>query len=378
MHIAFEAKRAFNNFTGLGNYSRFVISALKEQYPKEQYSLFTPQVSTRDEAAHFLKENKEITVLPSGLWKAGALKSAWRSKRIGKLAEKEDVDVFHGLSNELPSGLKNRTKKIVTIHDLIFLRYPDFYPFIDRRIYKKKFKSACKKADEIIAISEQTKKDIIEFFDIDSSKIHVVYQGVHPIYKQELKTRRLLYLLDQYSLHQPYFLYVGSIEDRKNAKDLVQAFKLVLDQVNHDLLLLIVGKRTDYQKEVEKEINDLRLDQNVRIYNNIPFTELPYLYKGAVASVYPSSFEGFGIPVLESLSVGTSVVTGNQSAMKEAGGKHALYANPKNHEELASQMVKLADDNAFNEQLLVGVEGHLVQFSAEKIAGDLMGIYKAP
>lgn len=376
MHIAFEAKRAFNNFTGLGNYSRFVISALKENYPDEHYSLYTPKVSKREEAANFYKQNKEITVLPTGLWKAGSMKSAWRSKRIGKLAGKQKADVFHGLSNELPSGLKDNTKKIVTIHDLIFLRYPDFYPIIDRNIYKKKFKSACKKADEIIAISEQTKTDIIEFFDIDSSRISVVYQGVHPIYKQDLKTRRLLYLLEQYSLHQPYFLYVGSIEDRKNAKDLVQAFKLVLDQVKHDLLLLIIGKKTDYQREVEKEINKLKLDQNVRIYNNIPFTELPYLYKGAVASVYPSSFEGFGIPVLEALSVGTFVVTGNQSAMKEAGGKHALYADPKNHEELAAQMVKLADDNEFNEQLLKGVDSHLEQFSSRKIAGDLMGIYQ--
>lgn len=376
MHIAFEAKRAFNNFTGLGNYSRFVISALKEHYPEEKYSLYTPKVSKREEATNFYKANKDITILPSGLWKAGSMKSAWRSKRIGKLAMKQNADVFHGLSNELPSGLKGNAKKIVTIHDLIFLRYPDFYPFIDRNIYKKKFKSACKKADEIIAISEQTKTDIIEFFDIDSSKINVIYQGVHPIYKQELKTRRLLYLLDQYSLHQPYFLYVGSIEDRKNAKDLVQAFKLVLDQVKHDLLLLIVGKKTDYQKEVEKEINKLKLDQNVRIYNNIPFTELPYLYKGAVASVYPSSFEGFGIPVLESLSTGTAVVTGNQSAMKEAGGEHALYADPKNHEELASQMVKLADDNEFNEQLIKGVDSHLEQFSSGKIARDLMELYQ--
>lgn len=376
MHIAFEAKRAFNNFTGLGNYSRFVIFSLKKHHPEQQYSLYTPKVSKRDEATNFYKENKDITILPSGLWKAGSLKSAWRSKRIGKLAEKQKTDVFHGLSNELPSGLKASTKKIVTIHDLIFLRYPDFYPFVDRKIYAKKFKSACNKADEIIAISEQTKNDVIEFFDIDSSKINVVYQGVHPIYNQEVKTRRLLYLLDQYSLHQPYFLYVGSIEDRKNAKDLVQAFKLVLDQVKHDLLLLIVGKKTDYQKEVEKEINALRLGQSVRIYNNIPFTELPYLYKGAVASVYPSSFEGFGIPVLESLAVGTSVVTGNQSAMKEAGGKHALYADPKNHEELAAQMVKLADDNDFNEQLIKGVDSHLAQFSSKKIAGDLMDLYK--
>jgi len=376
MHIAFEAKRAFNNFTGLGNYSRFVISALRKHYPDEQYSLYTPKVSKHEEASNFYKQNKDITFLPSGLWKSGSMRKVWRSKRIGSLAESQNVDVFHGLSNELPTGLKSSTKKIVTIHDLIFLRYPDFYPFIDRKIYKRKFKSACKRADEIIAISEQTKSDIVEFFNVDATKINVVYQGVHPFYSQELNTSRLLYLLDRYSLHQPYFLYVGSIEDRKNAKDLVKAFKLVLDQVKHDLLLLIVGKKTDYQKEVEQEIKALKLEQSVRIYNQIPFSDLPYLYKGALASVYPSSFEGFGIPVLESLSVGTSVVTGDLSAMKEAGGKHALYADPKNHEELASQMIRLADDNELNEELVHNVEAHLKQFTQEKIANDLMQIYK--
>ncbi|WMN06311.1 glycosyltransferase family 1 protein [Marivirga arenosa] len=376
MHIAFEAKRAFNNFTGLGNYSRFVISSLRKYYPDEEYSIFTPKLSKHSEALSFFKENKESTIQPSGLWKLGSLKNIWRSKRIGRIAEKHDVDVFHGLSNELPSGLKNSTKKVVTIHDLIFLRYPEFYPLIDRKIYKKKFKSACNNADEVIAVSEQTKQDLIEFFGYPEDKISVVYQGVHPIYNQELKTRRLLYLLDHYNLHQPYFLYVGSIEDRKNAKDLVMAFKLVLNQVKDDLLLLIVGKKTAYQAEVEKEITNLGLDHNVRIYNKTPFSDLPYLYKGALASVYPSSFEGFGIPVLESLSVGTSVVAGNQSAMKEAGGKHALYADPKNHESLASQMVKLAEDNNFNEQLLNNVESHLAKFTQEEIAHDLMKIYK--
>lgn len=376
MLIAFDAKRAYNNFTGLGNYSRFVISSLRKCYPDEQYILYTPKILDHMEAADFYEKNKEVTVLPSGLWKTGAMRSLWRSKKIGKLAESQNVDVFHGLSNELPSGLGKGTKKIVTIHDLIFLRYPEFYPLIDRKIYTHKFKSACKRADEIIAISEQTKNDIIEFFDVDPVKINVVYQGVHPVYNQEIKTERLLHLLNRYSLHQPYFLYVGSIEDRKNAKDLVRAFKLALGQVEHDLLLLIVGKKTAYQKEVEKEIKELKLDQNVRIYNKIPFSELPYLYKGAVASVYPSSFEGFGIPVLESLSVGTSVVTGNQSAMREAGGKHALYADPKNQEELAAQMVKLAESNEFNESLMIGVENHLAQFSQEKIVEDLMRIYR--
>jgi glycosyltransferase involved in cell wall biosynthesis len=285
--------------------------------------------------------------------------------------------VFHGLSNELPSGLGTDIRKIVTIHDLIFLRHPEFYPSIDRMIYKKKVNSACTKADVIIAVSEQTKQDIIEFFGIEPSKIQVVYQGLHPIYLQDVKSERMVYLLRQYQLMQPYFLYVGSIEERKNAERLVRSFKLVLDQVDDDLLLLIVGKSTDYQEKVEKTVADLGLEQNVRILNKVPFNDLPFLYKGAIASVYPSLFEGFGIPVLESLMMKTPVVAGTGSSLQEAGGQHALYANPENTEDLAQQMLRMATETGIGDSLLHNVETHLAQFTSEKVASELLTIYRS-
>lgn len=177
MHIAFEAKRAFNNFTGLGNYSRFVISALKENYPEEHYSLYTPKISKREEAANFYKQNKEITVMPSGLWKAGSMKSAWRSKRIGKLAVKQKADVFHGLSNELPSGLKDNIKKIVTIHDLIFLRYPDFYPFIDRKIYKKNLSQRATRQMKSLQLVSKRKLISLIFLMLIRPKLRLFTKG---------------------------------------------------------------------------------------------------------------------------------------------------------------------------------------------------------
>lgn len=375
MKIAFDAKRAFNNFTGLGNYSRFVIDALAENFPEDEHLLFTPKVADHAEAAAFYKRKKDQVQSPRGLYKSSLMQSAWRSRQTGKIASAKNYDVFHGLSNELPSGLNKKIKKIVTIHDLIFLRYPEFYPWMDRQIYKKKFKSACEKADQIIAVSEQTKKDIIEFFGTDPQKIHVVYQGVHPIYQQEIKPNRMIYMIEQYQLMQPYFLYVGSIEERKNAESLVRAFKLVLDQVKDDLLLLIVGKKTDYQNQVEKTIEELNLGGSVRILNKVPFNNLPFLYKGALASVYPSTFEGFGIPVLESLMMRTPVVAGKGSSLMEAGGKHALYADPKNNEEMAGQMLKLATENGIGDEIMKGVENHLSQFTSTTIAGEIKKVY---
>lgn len=376
MKIAYDAKRAFNNFTGLGNYSRFIIDAMAQTFKEDEHLLFTPKIAEHSDAETFLKHHKNKVQLPSGIWKAGSLQSSWRSSKIGKLAENAHSDVFHGLSNELPSGLSNKIKKVVTIHDLIFLRYPDFYPAIDRMIYKKKFKSACEKADQIIAVSEQTKSDIIEFFGTDANKIHVVYQGVHPLYTQDIKSQRMVYLLEQYHLMQPYFLYVGSIEERKNAEDLVRAFKLVLNAVDDDLLLLIVGKKTDYQERVEKAVQELQLEGNVRILNQVPFKNLPFLYKGALASVYPSSFEGFGIPVLESLMMRTPVVSGKGSSLVEAGGNHALYADPKNPEELAAQMLKMVSEKGLGNNILHGVEIHLEKFSPENIARQMKRVYE--
>lgn len=377
MKIAFDAKRAFNNFTGLGNYSRFIINAIAENSKEDEQLLYTPKIANHPEGQAFYKKHQSRVILPSGIWKTSSLQSTWRSSQIGKSASKAGVNVFHGLSNELPSGLKSGINKIVTIHDLIFLRHPEFYPAIDRMIYKKKFKSACIHADTIIAVSEQTKEDIISFFDIDPAKIKVVYQGLHPIYLQDVKSERMVYLLRQYHLMQPYFLYVGSIEERKNAERLVRSFKLVLDQVDDDLLLLIVGKSTDYQEKVEQTVKELNLEQNVRILNKVPFNDLPFLYKGALASVYPSLFEGFGIPVLESLMMKTPVVAGKGSSLQEAGGPHALYADPENTEELAQQMLRMASEAGIGDSLLLGVDAHLAKFTAAKISSDLLEIYKS-
>ncbi len=377
MKIAFDAKRAFNNFTGLGNYSRFIINAIAGHSKESEQILFTPKIAEHAEGQAFFKKFRSQVILPKGVWKAGSLQSTWRSSQTGKIANKQNADVFHGLSNELPSGLKTGVRKIVTIHDLIFLRYPEFYPAIDRMIYKKKFKSACTQADTIIAVSEQTKEDIVSFFEIDPAKIQVVYQGLHPIYLQDVKSERMVYLLSQYHLMQPYFLYVGSIEERKNAERLVRSFKLVLDQVDDDLLLLIVGKKTDYQAKVEATVAELNLEQNVRILNKVPFNDLPFLYKGALASVYPSLFEGFGIPVLESLMMKTPVVAGKGSCLQEAGGKHALYADPENIEDIAQQMLRMATEAGVGEQLLKDVDTHLAQFTAEEISSQLFEIYKS-
>jgi glycosyltransferase involved in cell wall biosynthesis len=376
MKIAFDAKRAFNNFTGLGNYTRFIINALSN-IDENEVVLYTPQISDHPEANAFKRKFKDQIILPKGIYSKGIFKSIWRSTKIYHRAENQKADIFHGLSNELPSGRSSTVKRVVTIHDLIFLRYPHFYPFIDRHIYKRKFKKACETADSIIAVSEQTKRDIVKFLNVPEGKITVIYQGVHDNYNIDISTNRMMHLTEQYGLHKPYLVYVGSIEERKNAVQMVKAFAHMKQQAKDNTELLIIGKQTVYQAAVEQEIKRVGLLNEVKVLNNVPFSDLPFLYKGAVATVYPSTFEGFGIPVLESLTMGTPVITGIGSALQEAGGKHAVYVDPENLNDFSFKMAQMISDQNFVKQQMTGVEQHLSNFTSAKIGRQLLAHYKS-
>ncbi|MFT4740379.1 MAG: glycosyltransferase involved in cell wall biosynthesis [Marivirga sp.] len=376
MRIGFDAKRAFNNFTGLGNYTRFIINALAN-IGENDLLLYTPQISNHPEANAFERKFKNQIIVPRGLYSKGVFKSIWRSTKIYHDAENQKANIFHGLSNELPSGKSPKVKRVVTIHDLIFLRYPHFYPFVDRHIYRRKFKNACETADSVVAVSEQTKRDIIEFLNIPEEKITVIYQGVHHNYNIDISTNRMMYLTEQYGLHNPYLVYVGSIEERKNAVQMVKAFALMKQQAKDNTELIIIGKQTAYQAAVEQEIKKSGLLSEVKILNNVPFSDLPFLYKGAVATVYPSSFEGFGIPVLESLTMGTPVITGMGSALAEAGGKHALYVDPQNSNDFSLKMAKMINDQDFVKQQMTGVAEHLNNFTSAHIGHQLLAHYKS-
>ena len=175
MKIGFDGKRITKNFTGLGNYSRYILHILAEYFPKNQYSIFT---NSEPKANFSFSNSASIRFHYSN---NPFLKSIWRSFGIVKNLKNDKIDLYHGLSNEIPFGLKKANiASVVTIHDLIFYRYPQYYPWLDRKIYEFKVRYACKHADQIIAISEQTKRDLINFLDVDNSKIEVVYQNCNP------------------------------------------------------------------------------------------------------------------------------------------------------------------------------------------------------
>lgn len=374
--IAFDGKRAANNRTGLGNYSRHIISLLAKYFPDNRYIVFLPKANKNPQFDEILKQNPRIeTVLPkSGFWKK--FSSLWRVFGIKKdIAKIQDV-IFHGLSNELPLSIsKTGARSVVTIHDLIFLKYPKYYKFFDRKIYTYKFRKACANADRIIAVSECTKRDIVEEFKTNPDKIDVIYQGCDKVFKSEIPEDKLLNVKQKYNLPDRFLLNVGSIEERKNAALIVKALPLLKEK----LPLVIVGKRTKYTDEVESVAQKLGVANLVRIISNVPFEDLAPIYHLSEVFIYPSRYEGFGIPIIEAINCGLPVIAATGSCLEEAGGPDCQYVDPDDADGLVSAIERVLDtpeNQNFRSNAISKSLEYVKRFSEDIQAQQLMECYK--
>jgi glycosyltransferase involved in cell wall biosynthesis len=365
MRIGFDAKRAVSNFTGLGNYSRFVISNLMKYYPDNIYKLFIPKLP-EESSDMDNSQGEDIYSLKN------THKPFWRTMGIVKDIKKEHIDLYHGLSNELPFRINHSgVKSIVTIHDLIFLKYPEFYSMVDRIIYNTKAKYACKVADKIIAVSECTKRDIVEHYHIDPSKIEVVYQGCFPVFKERASAMKKEEVKRKYNLPDNYLLSLGSIEERKNILLIVKALKQI-----PDIHFVAIGKRKEYADKVVQYAVENGLSDRVHLISKVPLTDLPAILQTARIFIYPSLYEGFGIPIIEALNSGVPVIGARGSCLEESGGPDSVYIDPRNEDELVSQINRLlADADAGRYMVEKGLE-YVKRFSDEKCTRSLMTVYE--
>jgi glycosyltransferase involved in cell wall biosynthesis len=368
MNIGFDGKRAANNLTGLGNYSRSLIGQLAQFFPQNQYFVYTPKIKDRPQIKAFFNLQNVRFVLPSS-----SFNFLWRTLRIKKQLLSDKIDLYHGLSHEIPLGLKQiGVPSIVTIHDLIFLKFPHYFGRIDRFIYTLKSRYACVNADKIVAISEQTKKDIISFFDIDEDKIEVVYQSCDDSFKTPVSNAFKQQVKEKLSLPAQYILTVGTIEARKNLVTLIKA----LANVSADYKLVVVGKETAYKLLVLNEIENLSLKDRVIFLKDVPFNELPAVYQMASVFIYPSFYEGFGIPIIEALYAQVPVIAATGSCLEEAGGTGSLYINPEDPKELAGTINRVLNDGQLQAEMKQKGLSYVQRFNSDKIASDMMTVYQ--
>ncbi|WP_421944480.1 glycosyltransferase family 4 protein [Pedobacter sp.] len=366
LKIGFDGKRAANNLTGLGNYSRSLIESLALQFPENEYYVYSPKIKQAKQIQSFF-ENKNIKLkLPQNG------KFLWRSFNILKDLKKDKIQIFHGLSHEIPLRIsKTEIKSIVTIHDLIFLRFPEYYKFIDRKLYEWKSKSACNHADKIIAISEKTKSDIVEFYKINPDKIEVIYQSCDDSFKSLVPAESLSNIKKTYNLPDKYILNVGTIEKRKNLKLIVQALK----DVDSDYKLVVIGKPTPYFETVKNEMDRLGLGDRIIFLKNIPFYDLPGIYQLAEIFVYPSFYEGFGIPIIEALYSGVPVIAATGSCLEEAGGPDSLYINPNDAKKLSENINRVLNEPALKNTMKAKGLEFVQKFNSPLVTQQLMNCY---
>lgn len=361
MEIGFDAKRLFNNASGLGNYSRTLVRNLQRYYPEHHYHLYAAKTPANVNTQEF-HQPKFQKHSPR------KLNPFWRSHTITKDLNRDGIEIFHGLSHQLPRGIHHTgIRSVVTIHDLIHKIFPETYSTIDRKVYEQRLKYAINYADHVVAISQHTRMDLLKYFNLDEEKVSVIYQACDPIFHKEEKLPKLTHL----SLPGEYLLYVGAIAPRKNLLNLINAYA----QIKNIPPLVLLGRGTKkYKTQLLHEARRLKvLDQLIFLENIDATSDLKAIYQHSMAFVYPSWYEGFGIPVVEATLCRVPVLTSDSSALPEAAGPDAILVNPFEMDQLIFGLKKVLDmDQATIER---SYAHSIKSFDPEKCTGDLMKVY---
>lgn len=368
LHIGFDAKRIVRNGTGLGAYGRTLVNDLA-QYPL-QLSLYAPDKGRDDLRTQIIQRPNVAFKYANKPWPFG--KAYWRSRGIVNDLQRDGVQLYHGLSGELPSGIRNSgIPSVVTIHDLIFLRHPEFYNPIDVKLYTWKFRRTLREATHIIAISECTKRDIIHYGQVPEDKISLIYQSCAQRFGAEPDSVVQQQVAKQYQLPERYILNVGSIESRKNVLQAVQS----LLYIPADISLVIIGRPTPYTHKVMAYAQRHNLQHRVKVLHGVPDEHLPAIYSMAEVFVYPSVYEGFGIPIIEAIRCGLPVVGCSGSCLEEAGGPDNIYVAPGDVLGMANAIRRSLADADHRDERIQRSQAYIQRFAGIDVAGQVNQLY---
>ena len=373
MIIGFDAKRIVRNATGLGSYSRTLVNDLAAIVPQgTELRLYTPDEG-RDDLRSQVKETSNMKYVYPENSPFRIQRDLWRMKGIVNDLKRDGVKLYHGLTGELPIGIRKAgIKSVVTIHDLIFMHHPEYYNRIDTKIYAWKFRQTCREADRIIAISECTKRDIMRFGGVEPQRIDVVYQSCSTEFKVRESEKKLQEVHSSYMLPERYIVNVGTIEERKNILLAVKAMPML----PADVSLVIVGRSTPYADMVKEYVEKNGLGQRVKFLHNVPHKDLPAIYQMAEACVYPSRYEGFGLPIIEAIQSGLPVVACTGSCLEEAGGNDTIYVKPDDAYGMAEAIKQVLVGASGREERIERSQQYVTRFEGNNVAQKVLDIYR--
>jgi glycosyltransferase involved in cell wall biosynthesis len=373
MRIGIDISQIVYEGTGVATYTRSLVEALLKVDPENRYVLFGSSLRNRAALSEFTKTlgtkniNKKFSFLPPKL-----LEFLWNGIHVLPIETfTGELDVFH--SSDWLEPPTSGAKRITTIHDFAVFKYPETFAkrgghdIVENQ--KRKLHFVKHYSDLIIAVSETTKKDAIEILKIPEKKIKVIYEAADQIYYRR-EAQQIAAVRQKYKIEGDYLLCVGTREPRKNLDRVVMAFAEIA-AANKDLNLVIAGKY-GWGKDVASD----KVGNRVKLLGYVEKEDLARLYSGAQAFIFPSLYEGFGLPILEAMNCGAPVITSNLGSMKEIAGGAALLVDPERVEDIAAAISKVLRSKEVKEKLKLAGEKRAKDFSWEKTALQTLEAYR--
>ena len=369
MKIGIDATALPQEPVGAGVYIINLLRALSDLNTGYELVVFL-----HENARNYLEMDETTNILQVVLpEKNPALRLVWEQIMLPKLVKRYKIDLLHSLHYTSPFLLA--CASVVTIHDLTFFLFPELHKLSKRLFFPSVIRASARKADALITVSENTRQDSIRLLHVPEEKIFAVQLGVdeifHPIKDNGL--RRKIY--QQYQLPEKFILYVGLVEPRKNLPLLIRSFRTLVEE-GFSHRLVIAGRLGWMYQEVFKQIETLGLEDRIKFTGYVPRQNLPIVYNLAELFVYPTLYEGFGLPVLEAMACGTPVVTSNISSLPEIVGNAGILVTPGEESALAEAMVKVLSDPKMQENLAEKGIIRSKDFSWKRTAKETLQVYQ--
>jgi len=355
---------------GIGSYIRELIGGIARS-PESQRYRFLLYVGPFDrDALPILPSHFEVADEESPGYSVSELTGfAWRVFR-------DKLDLFHATHYVLPPLPK--TRAVVTIHDIIHLLYPQFLPSHAAHLYARfMIRRALTRADRIITVSYNSRRDLADYYGIPSSRTDVIYNGVSSRFTPDVTEQEVARVAERHGLSRPYLLFLGGEKPHKNVQNVVRAFAEArrLKQIPHSLVL--AGPMPKNPGRIDALVSALDLDQAIRRTGVVPDEDLPGLYAGAAALLYPTLYEGFRLPVVEAMACGVPVLTSSTSALQEIAGGYAYLVDPMDVDAIAEGIAVLATDEKVRSDYAALGRKRALDFSWDKAAEKTLEVYEA-
>ena len=352
---------------GIGIYTYEIVRRIVENNPQDEFIFLFDR--PYDSSFIFAENVKGIVVSPPArhpiLWKI------WFDWRLPSILKKEKIEVFFSPDGYL--SLKSRVPTVMTLHDLAYLHYPDQVPNTVYRYYKKYTPYFLQQAKNIVTVSRYGKKDVLKHFtNLDENKVHAIRNGCRSSF-ESFDESQINTIRNKHNNGRPYFLFVGAIHPRKNVIGLIKAFDQFAKE-NEEIDLLVLGRMAWQNKKLEKVLAQLKHKQRIKFLGFVPDETLNKLMNACFAFLYPSFFEGFGLPILEAFHAEVPVITSNVSSMPEVAGDAALLVNPDDVNEICQAMKSLAGSPELVDRLIEKGRQQRTKFSWDTAAKEIYKI----